>query len=75
MHDPFSDDVSLPCGKPRRAKVSEHELDDLREHMDSVSFNLGKVYQHARDRSRKQSIRNSMRKRFHHTHKNEKSGF
>lgn len=62
-------------GKLRRNKMSEHELEDLREHVDQISFNLGKVYQHAKDRSRKNSLRNSMKKKFHHIYKNEKSGF
>lgn len=75
MQEPFSDEPSFQGGKPRRNLVSDIDLDDLREHVDTISFNIGKVYQHARDRSRKQSIRNSMRKRFHHTHKNEKSGY
>jgi hypothetical protein len=59
----------------RKIKFSEHDLDDLREHIDAVSFNLGKVYHHAKDRSRKQSFRNSLKKKFHHIYKNEKSGF
>lgn len=55
----------------RRDRISEHELDDLKEHIDQISFNLGKVYQHAKDRSRKHSLRNSMKKKIQHFYKND----
>lgn len=71
----YSDDSLISSGKIRKNKYSEHDLEDLREHIDAVSFNLGKVYHHAKDRSRKQSFRNSLKKKFHHIYKNEKSGF
>lgn len=40
--------------KGKRNVLSEHELDELREHVDLISFNIGKVYRHAKDRSRKE---------------------
>lgn len=40
--------------KIKRNKLSDHELDQLREHVELVSFNIGKVYRHAKDRSRKE---------------------
>lgn len=72
MQDPFYDDNALTTVKHRRTKMSDSELEDLRDTLDSVSFNLGKAYQHAKDRSRKQWQRNQMRKRFHHTYKSDK---
>lgn len=38
----------------KRHKLSEHELDELREHVELISFNIEKVYRHAKDRSRKE---------------------
>lgn len=63
-------------GKAKRNKLHEHELLDLREHIELISFNITKVYHHAKDRSRKEYNKSkiSMRKKFHHSYKNEKSG-
>jgi hypothetical protein len=53
--------------KVRRNKLSQHELEELREHIDQISFNISKVYRHAKDRSRKEynhakhSIRRNIR--------------
>lgn len=49
-------DGSLRSGQTTRAKRSqlcEDELEELREHIDLISFKIGKVYRHAKDRSRK----------------------
>ncbi len=62
--DLFGEDTSPIGGKRRKSRMSEHELEDLREHIDVITFNLGKVYQHAKDRTRKQSNRSSVRKKF-----------
>lgn len=72
MQESFFDESGLSSGKKPRNKLTDIELDDLREYVDSVSFNLGKAYQHAKDRSRKQSQRNLMRKKIHHLYKNDK---
>jgi len=71
MQDSFLDDSAFSSGKKVRGKLTDNELDDMREYVDSVSFNLGKAYQHAKDRSRKQSQRNLMRKKIHHLYKND----
>jgi len=72
MKDHFYDESALTTVKHRRTKMSDSEQEDLRDTFDNVSFNLGKAYQHAKDRSRKQWQRNQMRKRLHHTYKSEK---
>lgn len=60
--------------KYKRNKLCEHELEELREHIDLVSFNIAKVYRHAKDRTRKElnKSKNSFRKKLHHSYKNEK---
>lgn|GEM_PF-707125 len=58
----------------KRNKLSDHELEDLREHIDLISFNIGKVYRHAKDRSRKEynKTKHTLRRKLHHSYKNEK---
>lgn len=46
--------VELQSIKCKRNKLSEAELEELREHIDLISFNISKVYRHAKDRSRKE---------------------
>lgn len=60
--------------KEKRNKLNEHELEELREHIDLISFNIGKVYRHARDRSRKEynQVKQSLRRKLHHSYKSEK---
>lgn len=57
--------LSDQAGKAKRNKLQEHELEELREHIDLISFNIGKVYQHAKDRSRKEynKSKHTMRKK------------
>lgn len=54
--------------KAKRNRLSDHELEELREHIDLISFNIGKVYRHAKDRSRKglKKVRHNFRKKLHH---------
>ena len=40
--------------KAKRKKLNELELEDLRDHVDRISFNIDKVYRHAKDQSRKE---------------------
>ena len=58
----------------KRSKLSEVELEELREHVDLISFNIGKVYRHVKDQSRKEynQARHSFSKKRHHSYKNEK---
>jgi hypothetical protein len=60
--------------KIKRSQISEHDLEELREHIDLISFNIGKVYRHAKDRSRKEynKARHTIRRNIHHSYKNEK---
>lgn len=60
--------------KLKRKKSHWHELEDLREHIDLISFNLKKVYCHAKDRSRKEDreARLVPRRKLHHAYKNGK---
>lgn len=53
--------------KAKRNKLTDHELDELREHIDLISYNIGKVYRHAKDRSRKEynKAKNSFKKKIH----------
>lgn len=51
--------------KYQREQLNAHELDELREHIDLISFNIGKVYHHAK-------VRQTMKKKLHHSYKNEK---
>lgn len=46
--------ASIQAIKCKRNKLSEAELEELREHIDLISFNISKVYRHAKDRSRKE---------------------
>lgn len=57
----------------KRSKLSDHELDELREHIE-LSFNIGKVYYHAKERSRKEHSRAkiNLKRKLHHSYKNEK---
>lgn len=43
--------------KQKKSKLNayEYDLDELKEHIELVSFNLSKVYRQAKDRSRKGS--------------------
>ncbi|MDO9182913.1 MAG: hypothetical protein Q7U04_10925 [Bacteriovorax sp.] len=68
--------VSEKSTKAKRKKLNEHELDELREHIDHISFNISKVYRHAKDRSRKEfnHAKNSFRRKFQHSYKNDKIG-
>ncbi len=79
--DKFWEDTSLEQNtKRKKIKMHEHELEELREHVDlialNIGHNIGKVYQHAKDRTRKELFKskNTMRKKFHHSYNNEKSG-
>jgi len=60
--------------------MHEHELEELRECVDLISMNIGhnieKVYRDAKERNRKELFKskNTMRKKFHHSYNNEKSG-
>ncbi|MFA6236015.1 MAG: hypothetical protein WC635_01705 [Bacteriovorax sp.] len=60
--------VSEQSLKAKRNRLSDHELEELREHIDLISFNIGKVYQHAKDRSRKElkKVKHNFRKKLHH---------
>lgn len=40
--------------KEKKLKLMTYELDELKVHIDSISFNLNKVYYHASERSRKE---------------------
>jgi hypothetical protein len=66
--------ISEQTTKVKRSRSSEHELEELREHIDLISFNIGKVYRHAKDRSRKEynKARHTFRRKLHHSYKNEK---
>lgn len=66
--------MSEQTTKAKRSRSSEHELEELREHIDLISFNIGKVYRHAKDRSRKEynKARHTLRRKLHHSYKNEK---
>ncbi len=68
--------ISEQSGKTKKDRLHEHELEELREHIDLISFNIGKVYQHAKYRSRKgyNRSKNSVKKKFHHLYTIEKSG-
>lgn len=68
--------VSESAGNNKKNRLHEHELEELREHIDLISFNIGKVYQHAKYRSRKEYNRskNSMRRKSNHLYKNDKAG-
>jgi hypothetical protein len=61
--------------KLHRNKLSEIELDELREHVDLVSFNIEKVYRQAKDRTRKEynQAKHSLGRKLHHSYKNEKT--
>lgn len=60
--------------KAKRNKLSDNDLEELREHIDLISFNIGKVYRHAKDRSRKEynKAKHTFRRRLHHSYRNEK---
>ena len=40
--------------RDKRNILREHELEELHVHVDLISFNIEKVYRHAKDRSRKE---------------------
>lgn len=51
----WNDDILSESNiKLKKNKFGEHELEDLKEHIESISFNISKVYRHAKDRSRKE---------------------
>jgi hypothetical protein len=60
--------------KEKRSKANDHELEELREHIDLISFNIGKVYRHAKDRSRKEynKAKNTFKRRPLNEYRNEK---
>lgn len=70
------DDILLPdqVTKFNRNKLSEFELNELRENLDLISFNIEKVYRQAKDRSRKEfnQAKYSLGRKLHHSYKNEK---
>jgi hypothetical protein len=76
-NEDFSGKTDGKVEKKKKHIQDFNELEDLREHIDFISYNLGKVYQHAKDRSRKEfnKSKNSLRRRFHHSYNNEESGF
>ena len=45
----------------KKNRSIDYELDELREHVDNISFNISKVYRHAEKRSRKK-MRKEMNK-------------
>jgi hypothetical protein len=59
--------------KLKMQKISEYELEELREHIDHISFNIEKVYRHAKDRSRKEfnQARLANSRRLYHSQKSE----
>lgn len=69
--------VSEQAAKTKRNKISSHELDELREHIDLISFNILKVYHHAKDRSKKElnKSKNTFKKKIHYSQKNGKKIF
>ncbi|MDD4973802.1 MAG: hypothetical protein PHY93_05595 [Bacteriovorax sp.] len=70
----WEDGLTEQATKVKRSQLSEHDLEELREHIDLISFNIGKVYRHAKDRSRKEynKARHTLRRKIHHSYKNEK---
>lgn len=66
----WSENSSMPeqSLKAKRIRLSDHELEELREHIDLISFNISKVYRHAKDRSRKEfkKVKHTYRKKLHH---------
>ena len=68
--------ISEQSVKAKRIKLSDHDLEELREHIDLISFNIGKVYRHAKDRSRKEynKSKQTFRRKLQHSYKSEKIG-
>ena len=70
------DDKLLPDQLTRinRNKLSEFELDELRENIDHISVNIEKAYRQAKDRSRKEynQAKYSLGKKLHYSYKKEK---
>lgn len=73
MEDKIESDFLMPeqNTKVKRNKLNEHELEDLREHIDMISFNIGKVYRHAKDRSKKEfnHAKYNLGKKLHRSYK------
>ncbi len=74
------DDGSMVAGhsvKSKRKKLCNHELDELREHIDLISFNILKVYHHAKDRSKKEfnKSKTTFKKKVRYSQKDEKKIF
>lgn len=61
--------------KVKRGQFNEHDLEELREHIDLVSYNIGKVYRHAKERTRKEcnQAKHTLRRKLRHSYKNDKS--
>ena len=61
----------------KRKKLKAHELEELRDHVEHISFNIEKVYRLAKVSSKKEfkHARQLLKRKIHHTSKNEKSGF
>jgi len=60
--------------KLKRKKIIELELEDLRDHVERISFNIDKVYRHAKDQSRKEynHAKQSFRRKLQNSYKKEK---
>ena len=60
--------------KAKRKKLNELELEDLRDHVDRISFNIDKVYRHAKVQSRKEynQDKQTFRRKLQNSYKKEK---
>ncbi len=63
--------------KKSKFNIHQRELDELKEHVDLISFNISKVYRQARDRSRKEynKIKYTTKNKGHYSHSEDENGF
>ena len=64
---------SMQYSKMKRIKFNNYEMDELQEHADEISFNIGKVYRQVRDRTKKdyKQARQTLSRKLNNTCKQE----